>query len=421
MPSIERFNQRWASSGQTDEITDNNAELGLAFIGDDPPTIELHNKMFQWLDDKDNLLFNWINEVYKERTGISAGITAETNTLLRDAVATAASTTKTGIQRNGTLPEVAALLLNNVTVTPAALKPLIDALNLAITNAVPTSAVMAFSRNNAPPGWLACNGDSVSRVTYAQLFSVIGTTYGSVDSNSFNLPDLRHKVVRGWPAGSAGPDAGRALGSTQLPSNNAHTHVLTMGAVPEHTHGFTTSTVANHTHTPTMGADGGHTHTITVVAAGGHSHTISVAGNGDHMHGGFTSDSGAHTHSVKEGSVAPGGSSGDLLSSGDDLTRIINNYSNTLGGGDHAHAIFTTTTGYHGHTASAAAVANHTHTASAAAVADHTHTLSLAAAGGHSHTGTTDADGAVSLTGTIASEGGETRMLNISLLYCIKT
>ena len=47
-------------------------------------------------------------------------------------------------------------------------------------------------------GWLVCNGAPVSRVTYATLFAVIGTTWGVGDgSTTFNLPDLRGTVPAG--------------------------------------------------------------------------------------------------------------------------------------------------------------------------------------------------------------------------------
>ena len=54
----------------------------------------------------------------------------------------------------------------------------------------PTGAVMAFAGSSAPEGWLVCDGSAVSRTTYADMFAVIGTTYGSGDgSTTFNLPN----------------------------------------------------------------------------------------------------------------------------------------------------------------------------------------------------------------------------------------
>ena len=63
---------------------------------------------------------------------------------------------------------------------------------------VPAGAIMPFAMNSAPSGWLAANGDAVSRSAYAALFSAIGTTHGVGDgSTTFNLPDLRGIFVRG--------------------------------------------------------------------------------------------------------------------------------------------------------------------------------------------------------------------------------
>lgn len=53
----------------------------------------------------------------------------------------------------------------------------------------PVGAIQAFGGSTAPLGWLMCDGSAVSRTTYAALFAVIGTRYGSGDgSTSFNLP-----------------------------------------------------------------------------------------------------------------------------------------------------------------------------------------------------------------------------------------
>ena len=55
-----------------------------------------------------------------------------------------------------------------------------------------------WAGSSAPTGWLLCQGQAVSRATYASLYSVIGTTYGAGDgSTTFNLPDLRASVPVG--------------------------------------------------------------------------------------------------------------------------------------------------------------------------------------------------------------------------------
>ena len=56
---------------------------------------------------------------------------------------------------------------------------------------VPIGTVSAFAGTTLPIGYLWCNGQEVSRTTYSELFSVIGTTFGTGDgSTTFNVPNL---------------------------------------------------------------------------------------------------------------------------------------------------------------------------------------------------------------------------------------
>lgn len=51
------------------------------------------------------------------------------------------------------------------------------------------------------PGYLLCNGASVSRTTYAKLFAVLDTKFGAGDgSKTFNLPDFRNHTFWGADA-----------------------------------------------------------------------------------------------------------------------------------------------------------------------------------------------------------------------------
>ena len=88
-------------------------------------------------------------------------------------------------------------------------------LAFATIGGVPTGAVFYFAANTAPTGFLKANGAAVSRTTYAALFAITGTTYGSGDgSTTFNVPDLRGEFIRGWDD-ARGVDASRAFGSAQ--------------------------------------------------------------------------------------------------------------------------------------------------------------------------------------------------------------
>jgi microcystin-dependent protein len=80
-------------------------------------------------------------------------------------------------------------------------------------------------------GWLKCTGSAISRTDYADLFSVIGTAFGSGDgTTTFNLPDARGRVL-----GAIGAGVGlttRALGDTV----GSETHTLTLPEMPVHNH-----------------------------------------------------------------------------------------------------------------------------------------------------------------------------------------
>lgn len=62
---------------------------------------------------------------------------------------------------------------------------------------MPTSAIILYAGNALPtPNWLQCNGQAVSRTTYANLFASIGTTYGAGDgSTTFALPTISDAVT----------------------------------------------------------------------------------------------------------------------------------------------------------------------------------------------------------------------------------
>jgi microcystin-dependent protein len=79
----------------------------------------------------------------------------------------------------------------------------------------PVGAVEAYAGAAAPTGWLLCNGQAVSRTTFASLFAIVGTTFGAGNgSSTFNVPDLRGEFIRGLDGGRS-IDTGRTLGSAQ--------------------------------------------------------------------------------------------------------------------------------------------------------------------------------------------------------------
>lgn len=64
--------------------------------------------------------------------------------------------------------------------------------------AVPIGTILSYSAAIPPVGFLVCDGSEVSKSTYADLFEVIGDTYGTAtDTSKFKLPDLRDRFVQG--------------------------------------------------------------------------------------------------------------------------------------------------------------------------------------------------------------------------------
>ena len=116
---------------------------------------------------------------------------------------------------------------------------------------IPVGVIEMFAGSTAPNGWLVCDGSTVSRKTYSDLFKVIGTTYGAGNSNTtFTLPDMRGRTPIGVGTGSGLTT--RTLGGTV----GTETETLTSSQIPAHSHpntvsggstgGMSANTVHNH-------------------------------------------------------------------------------------------------------------------------------------------------------------------------------
>ena len=129
----------------------------------------------------------------------------------------------------------------------------VDAQLTYLTNAVvapfPTGSIIDFAGTSPPAGFLVCDGSSLLRSTYPDLFSVIGTTWGSVDGSHFNLPQLQRAVTMG-SGGTGTAIIGNAVGNTYTSETCALTDPLQL---PSHSHtpssivttaNYTTSNVA---------------------------------------------------------------------------------------------------------------------------------------------------------------------------------
>ena len=124
---------------------------------------------------------------------------------------------------------------------------------------LPVGTIMPWSKANVPAGFLYCDGSSVSRTLYADLFAVISTTFGSVDSNNFNLPDFQDRSAIGASnnrafasknsAALAGqtPNITFASASVSVTSNHNIATANQNVDVPAHTHFTFNSTRSNAT------------------------------------------------------------------------------------------------------------------------------------------------------------------------------
>lgn len=86
-----------------------------------------------------------------------------------------------------------------------------NVINESITSISYVGMISFFAMPSAPTGWLPCDGGEYSRTTYANLFALIGTTFGNGNGTStFNVPDIRNKYLVGYDAGG-----GKTFGATE--------------------------------------------------------------------------------------------------------------------------------------------------------------------------------------------------------------
>ena len=153
----------------------------------------------------------------------------------------------------------------------------------ALPQAVPTGSVHLMATTTAPSGYIECDGRAVSRTTEADLFAIIGTTWGEGDGNTtFNVPDLRGEFVRGWDDGR-GIDSGRSFASSQSDQNKQHNHTATSTVTdPGHNHVYIDQQAHNEGYRPWKAGDNdcGQRNKNTSTAFTGISVSTSIANDG---------------------------------------------------------------------------------------------------------------------------------------------
>jgi len=99
--------------------------------------------------------------------------------------------------------------------------------------------IIPYAGSSSPvSNWYPCDGSSLLRTDFPDLFAIIGTTYGSADGTHFNLPDLRGRVPLAMGTGSG--LSPRAIGD----SIGEEDHILTAAELAGHTHTEVTASPA---------------------------------------------------------------------------------------------------------------------------------------------------------------------------------
>ena len=121
---------------------------------------------------------------------------------------------------------------------------------------IPAGIISPYAGVIIPDGWVLCDGESYATTgKYADLYDVIGYTYGGNGSN-FNVPDLRGRVTIGM---------GTVTDSASVPNTDTYSlgdrngeikHVLTVDEMPKHSHDGYTDSKGEHTHTFSSSAMG---------------------------------------------------------------------------------------------------------------------------------------------------------------------
>ena len=86
---------------------------------------------------------------------------------------------------------------NGLTIDQTKTDQLLSAMKNLGKTVVPIGTVVFYLGTTIPDGYLLCNGASLLRTEYPELFAVLGTKCGSVDSAHFTLPDTHHRFLEG--------------------------------------------------------------------------------------------------------------------------------------------------------------------------------------------------------------------------------
>jgi len=168
---------------------------------------------------------------------------------------------------------------------------------LAAVPTIPIGTIITYGSSTTPTGWFPCDGRLLSTTEYANLYSVIGNTYGS-GIGTFNLPDLRGYFVRGW-------DNNRGIDIIDGTYSQSARAVTITTNTP---HGLTTGNVATLTYTTGTGVNGTFAVTVTNSTVFTYTAVASQTASGNvvltglsHLFGQTENDGiGSHNHTITD-------------------------------------------------------------------------------------------------------------------------
>lgn len=150
--------------------------------------------------------------------------------------------------------------------------------------------IIIFAGKNIPLNYLLCDGTLLDKDIYILLYNKIGTTWGSLSGNSFPLPDLRGRFLRGTDKGQSrdsridlrtGGDAVGSILATSITGLPTSSFTGTPSSSGEHAHNvqgtdrsLNTSSLDKEVHR----FNGATSSAYTTTSAFTHSHTISLLG-----------------------------------------------------------------------------------------------------------------------------------------------
>ena len=127
---------------------------------------------------------------------------------------------------------------------------------------LPVGSIIVWPETTAPAGYAIADGTAISRTTFAGLFALIGTDYGTGDgSTTFNLPDFKDRLPlgKGTNNGTIASAQGSMAASSKITTDSGTAQLSA-----------STTTVA------ASAKDSSTVSVVSGVTAGGHTHTATI-------------------------------------------------------------------------------------------------------------------------------------------------